>query len=100
MQSHYAAEFEREMGCTEREWLSWLARAVHGHALELGSGQATVRIGEGRLRLSWQVLPSRHIALARLQRLAAQFAFDAGVGEAARQTFMRTFDLYMHRGGG
>ena len=100
MQSYYAAEFEREMGCTEREWLSWLPRAVHGHALALGSGTATVTIGDGRLRLSWQVLPPRQIALARLPRLAAQFAFDASVGEAARQAFMRSFDLYMQRGGG
>jgi hypothetical protein len=100
VQSYYARAFEREMGCTEREWLSWLPRAVHGHALELGPGSATVTIGEGRLQLHWQVLPPRAIALARLPRLAAQFDFDESVSEAARQAFMRTFDLYMQRGGG
>ncbi|HMO47146.1 MAG TPA: hypothetical protein PKB14_14075 [Rubrivivax sp.] len=100
MQSYYAAEFERELGCTEREWLSWLPRAVHGHALALGCGGATVSIGAGRLRLAWQTLPPRQIALARLPRLAVQFAFDTGIAEAARQDFMRRFDLHMMRGGG
>ncbi|MBN8509395.1 MAG: hypothetical protein J0L57_12355 [Burkholderiales bacterium] len=100
MQSFYARAFEREMGCTEAEWLSWLPRAVHGHALDLGSGRATVTIGEGRLQLDWQVLPPRQIALARLPRLAARFDFDDRVSEDARQAFMRTFDLYMQRGGG
>lgn len=100
MQSTYPRAFEREMGSTEAEWLSWLPRAVHGHALSLGEGCATVAIGEGRLQLHWQVLPPRQIGLARLPRLVAQFGFDESVDEALRQTFMRTFDLYMHRGGG
>jgi hypothetical protein len=100
MQSYYAAAFERELGCTEREWLMWLPRAVHGHALALGSGAATVTLGEGRLQLAWQVLPARQIALVRLPRLAVQFAFDAAITEATRQDFMRRFDLYMMRGGG
>lgn len=100
MQSFYPRAFEREMGCTEAEWLSWLPRAVHGHALTLAAGGATVAIGAGRLQLRWQVLPPRQIALARLPRLAAQFDFDEQVPEPARQAFMRTFDLYMLRGGG
>jgi hypothetical protein len=100
MQSYYAAAFERELGCTEREWLMWLPRAVHGHALALAGGAATVIVGEGRLQLAWQELPPRQIALARLPRLAVQFAFDAAIAEATRQDFMRRFDLYMMRGGG
>lgn len=100
MQSFYPREFGREMGCTEAEWLSWLPRAVHGHDLALDRGRATVAIGDGALHLHWQVLPPRQIALARLPRLAAQFAFDDRVDEATRQAFMRTFDLYMQRGGG
>jgi hypothetical protein len=100
VQSFYPRAFEREMGCTEREWLSWLPRAVHGHALDLGPGRAAVTIGEGTLALSWQVLPPRQIALARLPRLAARFDFDERIDEPARQAFMRTFDLYMQRGGG
>jgi hypothetical protein len=99
MQSHYTASFDREMGCTEREWLSWLPGAAQGHALTVGQGKAGIGIGAGCLQLRWQVLAPRKIALVRLPRLAAQFRFD-GVDEDARQRFMRHFDLYMQRGGG
>jgi hypothetical protein len=99
MQSYYAASFDREMGCTETEWLSWLPGAVREHALILGARQAKVDIEAGRLLLRWQVLSPRQIALVRLPRLAVQFSFD-GVDEAARQRFMRSFDLHMQRGGG
>jgi len=99
MQSHHEASFDREMGCTEREWLSWLPGAVRDQPLAVGVGEAGVEIEAGRLRLRWQVLPPRQIAAVRLPRLAVQFRFD-GVDAAARQRFMRYFDLYMHRGGG
>jgi hypothetical protein len=99
VQSHYPPSFEREMGCTEREWLSWLPGAVREHALTLTSGQAGVAIGSGRLLLHWQTLPPRQIALARFPRLAVKFRFE-DLDDTARQTFMRYFDLYMQRGGG
>ena len=101
MQSWYAASFEREMGCTEREWLSWLPGAVRDCRLNVRSAGAgaDVEIDGGCLRLSWQVLPPRQIALLRMPRLALQFRFE-GVADAPRQRFMRYFDLYMQRGGG
>jgi hypothetical protein len=100
MQGYYAASFDREMGCTEAEWLSWLPGAVRQHALTLGPGAARVAIGAGRLQLQWQTLPPRSIGLARLPRLAVRFAFDEAVDDASRQTFMRYFDLFTQRGGG
>jgi hypothetical protein len=99
MQSHYAASFDREMGCTEREWLSWLPGAVREQALQVGDGRARVGIEGGHLTLHWQVLSPRQIALVRLPRLAVEFRFE-GVGDEARQRFMRYFDLYLQRGGG
>ena len=99
MQSYYPSSFEREMGCTEREWLSWLPGAVREHALTLSAGQAVVAIGTGRLLLQWQTLPPRQIALARFPRLAVSFSFE-GLDDAAHLSFMRHFDLYMQRGGG
>ena len=56
-------------------------------------------LAEGRLQLSWQVLPDRVIALIRLPRLRVQFHFD-GVAAQARVAFMRRFDLVLQRGGG
>lgn len=99
LQGHYPATFDRDMGCTEAEWLGWLPGAVGAHALELGARSATVRIGGGALYLAWRPLPPRQIALMRMPRQAVQFRFE-GVSEEARQRFMRHFDLYMQRGGG
>ena len=103
MIGHYPAAFEREQGCTEAEWLAWLPGAVRDAALRIGPapGQATVTLASGgALHLRWQPLPPRRIALIVLPRLAVSFRFDDGVDAAARQRFMRYFDLYLQRGGG
>ena len=99
MQSDYPDAFERELGCTEGEWLSWLPGAADGRALALEPGAARVAIGAGSLSLRWQVLEPRRIALVVLPRLAVSFRFE-GVADAARLAFMRRFDLYLQRGGG
>lgn len=99
MQAWYAARFEREMGCTEADLLRWLPGAVAPHGLHLRGQRAEVTIGAGRLRLRWDVLPPRQIALMRMPRLALRFDFE-GVDEGERQVFMRHFDLYTQRGGG
>ena len=99
MQAYYEERFEREMGCTEAEWLRWLPEAIGDHFWKLQEGSAGVRIGDGALGLKWQVLPPRVIALAQLPRMQVSFRF-AGVDEATRQAFMKRFDLFMQRGGG
>ncbi len=100
MQGHYPAEFRREQGFTEADWLNCLPGATADHELSLdGPGRATVRIGDGRLHLAWQVRPPRRIALMRMPVLATHYRFE-GVPDDARQAFMRFFDLYTQRGGG
>lgn len=100
MQPPLPARFEREHGCTVREWLGWLPGAVGAHRLEHGmAGEAHVHIGSGRLGLQWQELAPRQIALIRMPRLLVTYRFDA-VPDADRAAFMRYFDLYMQRGGG
>lgn len=99
MQAHYDAEFHREQGITEADWLQLLPRGALGHALALADGRAEITIGTGRLHLAWAVLPPRQIALVRLPRLAVHYRFD-GVPDAARQAFMKRFDLTIQRGGG
>lgn len=94
-----ARTFEREMGCTEAEWLGWLPGAVGAHPLTIDVGRAVVRIGDGRLTLRWTPLPPRQIALVRLPRMQVRFEFD-DVAIDARQRFLRHFDLFMQRGGG
>jgi len=99
VQSFYPETFERDMSCTEAEWLSWLPRAVGDHPHEVHGAMAQVTLGTGRLQLAWRAQPERVIALMRLPRLALRFAFS-GVGEAERYAFMQRFDLYTQRGGG
>ncbi|MEI8155384.1 MAG: hypothetical protein WCH60_00855 [Burkholderiales bacterium] len=99
MQSFYPERFEREMGCTEADWLRWLPGAVGDNLWKLQEHSAGVRIGEGALGLKWQAGAPRVIALVRMPRLLVSFRF-AGLDDAQRYAFMQRFDLYMQRGGG
>ncbi|MDL2336361.1 MAG: hypothetical protein QFE16_00820 [Pseudomonadota bacterium] len=101
MQSHYDEHIDREMGCTEAEWLRWLPLASGGHAVRVdGAGRcADITISGGCCRLAWTPLPDRQIALMRIPRLAVSFRFD-GVDAVERTRFMRHFDLHTQRGGG
>ncbi|NMM07949.1 hypothetical protein [Polaromonas sp.] len=99
MQAFYPEHFEREMGCTEAEWLMWLPDAIGAQHWKLQAHAADVRIGDGTLDLTWRTGEARVIALLRMPRLLVCFRF-AGLDEAQRYTFMKRFDLYMQRGGG
>ncbi|MES2944769.1 MAG: hypothetical protein V4772_18025 [Pseudomonadota bacterium] len=99
MQSVYKASFERDMACTESDWLRWLPAAIGSNCWQQSPGAALIQIGEGSLSLTWQTASPRVIALLRLPRLLVTFSFT-GLDEAARYAFMRRFDLYMQRGGG
>lgn len=103
--AQYPAQFVRDMGCTEREWLKWLAGIWPDHAWSESNGQALLPIAmlattaQGQLHLTWHVLPARQIALMRIPRLQVTFRFE-GVTDEARTQFMRRFDLMTQRGGG
>lgn len=99
MQSNYPVRFEREMACTETEWLRWLPPAIGACHWQRSGTSAQVCLPDGHLRLSWAVCPPRVIALARLPVLRVVFVFD-GPNAAQRLAFMKRFDLYMQRGGG
>ena len=99
MQPDYPESFERDTNGTEAEWLARLPGACAGVVPELGPGRARLPVGEGALELAWTVLPPRRIAQLRMPRMAVRFRF-VGVDAAARERFMRYFDLYMQRGGG
>ena len=99
MQDFYPERFEREMGCTEAEWLMWLPQAVGDRHWKLQTGSAGVRIDDGALGLKWQVAAPREIGLVSIPVLQVSFRF-AGLDDTQRYTFMKRFDLYMQRGGG
>ena len=110
MQQTYAAQFERDMGCTVTEWRTWLQAALPHHVCPPDATHTAVSVHEspapgepaqqGLLRLHWEELPARRIALLRIPRLRVRFDFDDGLSEAARTRFMRRLDLFLQRGGG
>lgn len=99
MQSHYPVQFDREMGCTETEWLGWLPEAMGEVPWQLAHGRADAQLPSGKLSIQWHTGEPRRIALFSLPRLHVSFEFT-GLDDAQRYTFMKRFDLYMHRGGG
>lgn len=99
MQSAYAEQFERDMGCTEAEWLGWLPDAMGQCPWQRSGSTAVATIGAGRLHLRWQVMPPRVIALMRMPVLRVNFELE-GLDAEQRYAFMKRFDLYMQRGGG
>ncbi len=99
MQSAYAERFDREMGCTEAEWLGWLPAAIGERAWKRDGSSAAVDLSPGVLKLDWRAGEPRVIAQMRLPRLHVRFRFE-GVDAQRRLTFMKRFDLYMQRGGG
>jgi len=100
MQADTPADFRREQGFTERDWLRCLPGAVRDCTVDLSEpGLASVQIGDGQLLLRWQVMAPRQIAMVRMPRLAVHYQFN-GVDDGDRERFMRYFDLYTMRGGG
>ena len=98
MQAHYAEVFERDMGCTEAEWLGWLPAALGDHGWQRDGSSVQVLVHPGSLQIAWQTASPRSLGQVRIPRLLVRFAF-AGVDERQRYTFMKRFDLYMQRGG-
>ena len=78
MQSAYAEQFEREMGCTQAEWLMWLPAAIGAHQWQGEDQGAMVRIPPGVLRLQWHAGQARRIALVQIPRLHVRFRFPPG----------------------
>ncbi len=99
MQASYAESFERDMGCTDAEWLGWLPAAVGACVWRREGAHAVVEVPPGRLALRWTQQPPRVIALMRMPVLRVNFAFS-GLDAGQRYAFMKRFDLYMQRGGG
>jgi hypothetical protein len=103
MQSFYAEAFDREMGCSEREWLMWLPAAMGEVRWTLGIGavqaQPMAASDAASLRITWSTGEPRRIGMVTLPRLLVRFVFEA-MDDAQRYAFMKRFDLYMQRGGG
>jgi hypothetical protein len=99
VQSFFPEQFQRDMGCTESDWLGWLPRAMGDVHWQLQGNALHAQVAGGQLHITWQVAEPRRLGLAVIPRLQVRFSF-AGVTDGERLVFMKRFDLYTHRGGG
>ena len=76
MQSSYPDRFEREMACTEAEWLRWLPQAIGTHVWTMGGDAADVRIADGALMVALQ--PTNRFARIEIggEDVGAESVFD------------------------
>jgi len=99
MFAHYPAHIERDMGCTEAEWLRALPAAMGDVPWRQDGAVVWATLGDGGLHITWRQGEPRVIALMHMPRLHVVFDFQ-NVDELDRRAFMKRFDLYMQRGGG
>lgn len=91
-----AENFDREMPCTEREWLGWLPQAMGPHPYQVMVHALTANIGDGQLHLSWRRLDPRGSPHPPRARLLVSFRFTR-VDGLRRYRFMKRFDLSTQR---
>ncbi|MCU0955777.1 MAG: hypothetical protein MUF55_00220 [Hydrogenophaga sp.] len=93
--------FERVMGCTETELVSWLPRALPEAELSVDApaGHSVATWAGGSLELRWNTLPPRRIALLEIPQLKVHFVYR-DLNDEQRYRLQKCFDLQTHRGGG
>lgn len=93
--------FDRVMGCTSADLLSWLPRALPWASLALDAARSTctATLPEGSLLLTWTPLPATRIALLVIPRLNVRFDYT-GLAPEQRYKVQKRFDLETLRGGG
>jgi hypothetical protein len=94
-------EFQQTMGCTAREFVSWLPAALPGASLETNenAGRCIATFGQGTLTLAWSASSALRIGQLQLPRLLVNFTFE-GMSEIQRNTVQQRFNRATHRGGG
>lgn len=97
------ATLEREMGCTEADFLRWLPGATrHAHVesvSDAGVSRHRIGVGDGIVEITTKPSPPRRIGGIVLPVLDVRFRF-IGLGPAQRTAFLAYFDHYTRRGGG
>lgn len=99
MHAFFAADFDRELACTEKDWLAGLPQALGAYPYQLVANALTASIDAGQLRLSWRAAAPRGTSPMRPGRLLLSFRFS-GLDALQRYRVMKRFDLYTQRGSG
>ena len=94
-------QFERVMGCTSADLLSWLPGALPTASLtvDAGGSTCTAKLIEGSLQISWFPLPATRLGMLVIPRLNVHFEY-AELSQEQRHTVQKRFDLGTQRGGG
>lgn len=93
--------FERVMGCTSKELISWLTAALPTAALTIDVPRQNCQAAfvDGELLIEWAELDPLRIALVRLPRLSVRFTYS-GLSTERRRQVQIGFDRATQRGGG
>ena len=69
--------FERVMGCTVADLLSWLPLALPCATLTVDTVGSTCRalLADGTVQLTWRQLPAMRIAMLEIPRLNVRFVY-------------------------
>ena len=94
-------KFERVMGFTSTDLLSWLPGALPEAALTANADHqnCTAILVDGILKMRWSSLPDARIALLTIPRLRVFFEYT-GLSNDRRYTVQKRFDLGTQCGGG
>jgi hypothetical protein len=87
------------MGCTRGEFFAWLPSALRGAAFDVDGDLVRSRYAGGEVRIRIAPAPERKLGLLVLPVLHVWIQF-AGIDAAAREEFLKHFDLLTRRGGG
>ena len=94
-------QYQRLMGCTIDELISWLPAASNYKPFNINQQQPNqIDFLEDGIKIVATQQKSRQIALLVIPVLAVVFSFDQKWDKLSSEKFMKRFDMYTQRGGG
>ena len=94
-------QYQRLMGCTIDELISWLPAASNYKPFNINQQLSNqIDFPEDGIKIVATQQKSRQIALLVIPVLSVVFSFDQKWDKLSSEKFMKRFDMYTQRGGG
>ncbi len=94
-------QYQRLMGCTIDELISWLPAASNYKPFNINQQLPNqIDFSEDGIKIVATQQKSRQIALLVIPVLSVVFSFDQKWDKLSSEKFMKRFDMYTQRGGG
>ena len=94
-------QYQRLMGCTIDELISWLPAASNYKPFNINQQLPNqIDFPEDGIKIAATQQNSRKIALLVIPVLSVVFSFDQKWDKLSSEKFMKRFDMYTQRGGG